>query len=96
MHARVTKFSLKPESTGQANALVEQTHQEVMKIPGIKGYINLRSYDGTEGLVITFYESREHADTATRPALQQWVKFTEFFESPPESLGYDVLVKDIP
>jgi|GEM_PF-3550374 len=94
MHARVTRFKLKPETVEQANAGIEQTRQEVMKIPGIKGYINLRSYDGTEGLVISFYESAEQADTATQPALQQWVKFTEFFESTPESRGYDVLVKD--
>jgi hypothetical protein len=95
MHARVTQFELKPETAEQANARVEQTRREVMKIPGIRGYINLRSYDGTQGVAITFYESAEQADTATQPALQQWIKFTEFFESTPESRGYNVLVKDL-
>ena len=94
MHARVTRFELKPETAEQANARVEQTRQEVMKIPGIKGYINLRSYDGTQGLVITFYESSENAYTATQPALQQWVKFTDFFSSVPESTSYKVLVRE--
>ncbi|MEA3410419.1 MAG: hypothetical protein U9R74_02645 [Pseudomonadota bacterium] len=94
MHARVTRFELKPETAEQANKLVDKTRLEVMEIPGIKGYINLRSYDGTHGLVITFYESSEDADTATQPALQQWIKFTELFESAPESMGYNVLVKD--
>jgi len=85
---------LKPETAEQANERVEQTRQEIMEIPGIKGYINLRSYDGTQGLVITFYETSEDANTATQPALQQWIKFTEFFESAPESRGYNVLVQE--
>ncbi len=96
MHARITRYELKPDRLQEANALIEKLRPQILQIPGLMEYLSFRSYDGTKGTVITIYESRAHAEASMQKALQLWVKLTEFLVETPESEGYELTAYAIP
>ena len=96
MHARITRYELKPDRLEEANAIIEQIRPQILQIPGLKEYLSFRSFDGTRGTAITIYESRAHAEASMQKALQLWVKLTEFLVSTPESEGYELIAHAMP
>ena len=90
MHARITRYELKPDKLAEAQAVIEKIRPQIMCIPGLQEYLSFRSYDGIKHTVITIYESKAHAEAAIPRALQLWVKLTDFMASTPESGGYEV------
>lgn len=93
MHARVTRYEVKLDRVEEADRLVAQIRPEVVKMPGLKEYLSLRSYDGTKRIAITIYESQQHAEAAIPKALRLWAELTEVMAATPESGSYEVAIR---
>ena len=95
MHARVTRYQVKPDQVDEADRLLEQIRPDVMKIPGLREYLSLRSEDGTKRIAITVYESQQHAQNAIPRALKLWSRLTEVMAITPESGAYTVVTREV-
>ncbi len=90
MYARITTYKVKLGTYDEISEKIEEMKPEILAIPGIKHWISTGNDDGSCA-IIAIYESKEAAEAATSKAMELFGRFAEYYESPPQPWGYDVL-----
>ncbi len=94
MHARLTRYKIKPGHIDEARTLVNEIGSAGIDGAGVFQLIHLGGEDGA-GVLIAIYQSKEDADRIAGRAKEAWAQFMHFLEAPPESEEFDVLAYDI-
>ena len=89
MFARVTHYTVKPESIDQARVLTEELKPKIMALPGIHSFINMIGDDG-KGCVVSLVESRETSEANAAAVQALWANFKDHLAEAPDAKGYDV------
>lgn len=90
MHARLTRYKIKPEHIDEARTLVNGMGSAGIDNAGMFQLINLGGEDGS-GVLIAVYQSKEDADRIAGRAVEAWAQFMHLLDGPPESEEFDVL-----
>lgn len=91
MFARITQFKMKPGTRAAATDKMNQLKDQIMAMPGIHSFTNVMNEDGS-GYVISVVESEETSNANAPKVAELWGHFAEFMESPPNPVGFDVIV----
>ena len=89
MYARVTRYKMKADKVADAEALIEQMKPQIMALPGMKRFVNVRNADGS-GYVLSFVESEEISNQNAAAVQAIWGHFKDHLEAMPTPEGYDV------
>ena len=90
MHARLTRYKIKPEHIDEARALVNEMGSAGIDSAGVFQLINLGGDDGS-GVLIAVYQSKEHAARAFDRVQEAWAQFAHLLEGPPAPEEFDVI-----
>jgi hypothetical protein len=82
MHARITRYKMKPGSTAAARELMESLRGEIMGLPGLRHYYNAMKEDGS-GYIVSVIEPAEVSADNDERVRAIWGKFAEFLEEMP-------------
>lgn len=88
MHARITRFQIKPESLSDVVARLPHLREKTSKIPG--GVFNYAVWneDGA-GATVAIYESRDAAEAAGPKIAEIWGALADQLAAPPEFESYE-------
>jgi hypothetical protein len=90
MHARITRYKMKPASTEAATKLLNELKSEIMALPGIRHFYNVMDENGA-GYVISFIEPSEVASDSPERVKAIWAKFGDMLEAMPTPETYGVI-----
>ncbi|HZT70330.1 MAG TPA: hypothetical protein VFC10_11370 [Terriglobia bacterium] len=92
MFARIVRTPLKPEARdGYSRAIETEIMPILRKFPGFTGELNMISTDSKEGVGISLWDSREHAEEYERKSYPEVLKVLErFAATKPEVRTFDV------
>lgn len=93
MFARVTKYRMKPESIGEATALLYELKPKIMALPGLMNFINVMNDDGN-GYIVSVVESEELANASQEQVAALWAMFGDYLAEPPSPNGFNVLMNE--
>lgn len=87
MHARITRFRIKPESLSEVTARLPHLRGMISKIPG--GLFNYAVWnDDGVGATFAVYESKDAADAAGSQIAEIWGALADHLAAPPEFESY--------
>ncbi len=91
MHARITKFRIKPDAAEAATAKLEEMRPRITALPGMQHFIHVANDDG-EGYVIALIDDQNVNNPPTAKIQAIWSEFSEHLAAPPEApMTYRVL-----
>jgi hypothetical protein len=90
VYTRITTYRAKVGRLEEAQAKLGTMIPEIMSIPGIVHWISAGNPDGA-CVVVAIYENKAAADAAIPRAQELFGRFAEYYDSPPQPLGYEVL-----
>jgi hypothetical protein len=90
MFARVTPYQLKSGEREAALATLEKMKADIMKLPGLKQFINVLGEDGS-GYVISLVESQEISDSNADQVRALWGRMGPHLAAMPTPQGGEVV-----
>ena len=90
MQSRITRFKMKPDSTAEAQALMQRLKGEIMGQPGIRHCLIVMNGDGS-GYVISAIEAQGSSPEAVDRVRALWHKFADHLEAMPSPEIFEVI-----
>jgi hypothetical protein len=90
MHARITRYKMKPGSTDAARALQDKLKDQIMGLPGMRHFYNAMNEDGS-GYIISLLEPGEVAADNPERVKAIWANFSELLEAMPTPESYELI-----
>lgn len=90
MHARITRYKMKPGSTEAARQLQDKLRGEIMGLPGMRHFYNAMAEDGSGYIVSLIEPSEVAADNAERTKAI-WANFSDLLEGMPVPETFEVI-----
>jgi len=88
MHARITRFQIRPESLSDVVARLPQMREMTSKIAG--GLFNYAVWNGDgSGATIAIYESKDAAEAAGPQIAEIWGALADHLAAPPVFENYE-------
>jgi hypothetical protein len=90
MHARITRYKMKPGSTDAARALQDRLRGEIMDLPGMRHFYNAMNADGS-GYIVSLIEPAETAAGNADRIRRIWANFADLLEAQPTPETFEVI-----
>jgi hypothetical protein len=90
MYARITTFRVDPSRLDELPAKISKLAHLIKALPGMLDARAAWRTDG-QGVVIAFYQSREHADAAMRRLQVIWGSIADLLMEPPRTDVYETV-----
>jgi len=90
MQSRITRFKMKPDSTDEARALMEDLRAEIMAQPGMRHCLIVMNDDGA-GYVISAIEAAGSSPEGVDRVRALWHKFADHLEAVPVPEIFEVI-----
>jgi hypothetical protein len=90
MQARITRFKMKPDSAGEARALMERPRGDIMGQPGMRHCLIVMNDDGS-GHVISLIDAEGSAPEGVDRVRALWHKFADHLEAVPSPEIFEVI-----
>lgn len=90
MHARITRFKMKPDSVAAARALMEEIRGEITAQPGVERVVIVMNPDGA-GHVVALIGPAGSSPEAVDGVRRLWHRFHDHLEAVPDPEIYDVV-----
>ena len=90
MYARITNFHVDPSRLDELPAKIAKLSHLIKALPGMIDARAAWRSDG-QGVVVTIYQSREHADAAMRRLQVIWGSIADLLTGPPRTDVYETV-----
>lgn len=90
MQARITRFKMRPESSAEAQALMDRLKDEIMGQPGMRQCLIAMNEDGS-GHVIALIDPAGSSPEAVDRVRAVWHKFHEVLETMPSPEIFEIV-----
>ena len=90
MQARITRFKMRPESAGEARALMESLKGEIMGQPGVRHCMIVMNPDGA-GHVVAMIDEAGSSPEAVDRLRALWHRFHDHVEEAPSPEIYEMV-----
>ena len=90
MQSRITRFKMKPDSSDEARALMEDLKGEIMGQPGMRHCLIVMNADGA-GYVISAIDPAGSSPAGVDRVRALWHKFADHLEAAPSPEIFEVI-----
>jgi hypothetical protein len=90
VHARITRYKMKPGSIEAAKKLQASLRAEIMDLPGMRHFYNAMADDGS-GYIVSLFEPGEVTPENAERVKAVWAKFSDMLEAMPVPETYEVI-----
>lgn len=89
MHARVTRYKMKPGSVDAGRKLQDSLKAEIMALPGMRHFYSFMAEDGS-GYIVSLLEPSEVAADNPEKVKKIWANFSDLLEAMPVPETFEV------
>lgn len=90
MHARITRYKMKPGSLDAARKLQDSLRAEILGPPGMRHFYNAMAEDGS-GYIVALIEPEEVTPENAGRVGAIWAKFSDMLEGIPAPETFEVI-----